>query len=79
MRGKTPIFPIEHLTDFGVSLQISVQFNYGPGVQPISLTSSEPPAGSLVVVSGWRTLFYGDWPLRAELQAVEVDITSRAE
>ena len=79
MRGRNPVFPIESLNDFSVPFQVSVPFTYGPGVQPISLTSTEPAAGSLAVVSGWRKLMHGDWPLREELQAVEVNITSRAE
>jgi hypothetical protein len=79
MRRKNPVFPIEYLNNFSVSFQVSVPFTYGPGVQPISLTSSEPAAGSLAVVSGWGKLMHGDWPLREELQAVELNITFRAE
>jgi hypothetical protein len=41
-RDKTPTFTAEPLNNFSVSFQVSVPFNYGPGVQPISLTSSEP-------------------------------------
>ena len=79
MRGKTSVFPKEHLYDFSVSFQVSIPFTYGPEVQPISLTSTEPVADSLAVVSGWRKLKHGDWPLRNELQAVDVNITSREE
>jgi trypsin len=78
MRGKTPVFPIENLNNFSVSFQVSVPFTYGPGVQPIPLTSSEPAAGSLSVASGWAKLIHGEY-IRTQLQAVEVNITSRAE
>ena len=78
MRGKTPVFPIEHVNDFGVSFQVSVPFTYGPAVQPISITSSEPAAGSLSVTSGWAKFIHGEY-IRTQLQAVEVDIISRAE
>jgi hypothetical protein len=60
MQSKTPIFPVERLNIFSVSFQISVPFTYGTGVQPISLTSTKPAAGSLAVVSGWGTLSSGD-------------------
>jgi len=76
-QGITPIFPVEPLNNISVSFQVSVPFTYGPGVQPISLTSSEPPAGSLAVVSGWGLLSSGG-TLPSQLQAVEVYITSRA-
>ena len=79
MRDKTPIFPVEPLNKFSVSFQVSVPFTYGPGVQPISLTISEPAAGSLAVVSGWGTLNFGDIDLPSELQAVEVYIVPREE
>jgi trypsin len=62
-----------------MSFQVSVPFTYGPGVQPISMTSTEPTAGSLSVVSGWGTLSFGDPNLPSQLQAVDVYITSRAE
>jgi len=42
------------------------------------LTCSDPPAGSLCVVSGWRTTTPGG-SLPSQLQAVEVYITSRAQ
>ena len=77
MRIKTPDFRVELLNNFSVSFQVSVPFNYGPGVQPISLTSTEPAAGSLAVVSGWGILSPGG-SLPSQLQAVEVYITSRA-
>jgi len=79
MREKTSIFPVELLNNLSVSSQVSVPFTYGPGVQPIPLTVSEPPAGSLAVVSGWGTLHYGDTDLPSQLQAVEVYITPRDE
>jgi len=78
MQGKTPIFTVEPLNNFSVSLQVSVPFIYGPGVQPIALTSVEPSAGALAVVSGWGTLTAGGSTLPSQLQAVEVYITSRA-
>ena len=56
MRGKAPVFPEEPLNNYSVPFQVSVPFTYGPAVQPISLTSSEPPAGALSVVSGWGIL-----------------------
>jgi len=77
MRSKTPDFRVELLNNFSVSFQVSVPFTYGPGVQPISLTSTEPAAGSLAVVSGWGILSPGG-SLPSQLQAVEVYITSRA-
>ena len=77
MRGTTPIFPVDPLNNFSVSFQVSVQFDHGPGVQAISLISSKPAAGSIAVVSGWGTLSSGGSTLPSQLQAVEVDITSR--
>jgi trypsin len=78
MQGKTPIFPVELLNNFSVTFQVSVPFTYGPGTQPIPLTSTEPAAGSLAVVSGWGVLSFGDITPSSQLQAVEVDIISRA-
>jgi secreted trypsin-like serine protease len=78
MRCKTPVFPIEHVNDFSLSFQVSVPFTYGPTVQPISMTSTEPAAGSLSVSSGWAKLIHGEY-IRTQLQAVEVFITSRVE
>ena len=77
MRGKTDIPPVQSLNNLRVSFQVSIAFTYGPGVQPISLTTVEPPAGALSVVSGWGTLTPGG-SLPSQLQAVDVDITSRA-
>ena len=77
MQGKTLIFTVEPLNNFSVSFQVSVPFTYGPGVQPIALTSVEPPAGALAVVTGWGTLTAGGSTLPSQLQAVEVNITSR--
>ena len=42
------------------------------------MASSEPAAGSLAVVSGWGIRSYDDLTLPTQLQAVEVDIISRA-
>jgi trypsin len=75
MRGKTPAFTVEQLNNFSVSFQVSPPFTYGPGVQPIPLTSTEPAAGALSVTSGWGTLTPGG-SLPSQLQAVEVFITS---
>jgi trypsin len=76
MRGKNPVCPVESHNNFNVSFQVSVPFTYGTGVQPISLTPTEPLAGSPSVVSGWGTLTPGGgYP--SELQAVGVDIISR--
>jgi len=78
MRGTTPIFPVEPLNNVSVSFQVSVPFNYRIGVQPISLTSSEPAAGSIVVVSGWgENKTWGEYP--SQLQAVNIFINPRAE
>jgi len=76
MQGKTPVFPVEPLSNFSVPFQVSVPFAYGLGVQPIALTSVEPPAGALAVVTGWGRLTPGGL-LPSQLQAVEVNITSR--
>jgi len=78
MRSKTPILPLEPLLYFKVSFQVSPPFTYGPGVQPIPLVSTEPPAGALAVVSGWGTTTPGG-SLPNQLQAVEVFITPRAQ
>jgi len=78
MGGKTLIFPVEPLNNFSFSLQVSVPFTFGTGVQPISIKCTEPPAGVLAVVSGWGTLTPGG-SLPSQLQAVEVFITDRAE
>jgi len=79
MRGKTPNFPVETLNNFRVSFQVSVPFNYGIGVQPISLTFTEPSAGSIAAVSGWGYLADGDETLPLQLQAVNIFIISRPE
>jgi len=79
MRGKTPNFPVEPLNNFSASFQVSVPFTHRLAVQPIPLTNSEPPAGSLAVVSGWGALNFGDTHLPLQLQAVEVYITPREE
>ena len=76
MQGKTPVFPVEPLNNFSVPFQVSVPFAFGLGVQPIALTSVEPPAGALAVVTGWGRLTPGGL-LPSQLQAVEVNITSR--
>jgi len=78
MRDKTAVFPIELLNNCSVSFQVTVPFTYGPAVQPILLTSTDPPAGALSVVSGWRTTTPGG-SLPSQLQAVEVFIISRAQ
>jgi len=59
MRGKTTIFPVEPLSYFSVSFKVSVPFTYGIGIKPIPLTSSEPAAGSIAVLSGWGVLSPG--------------------
>ena len=79
MQSKTSIFPVETLNNINALFQVTVPFIYGLGVQPISLTSTQPAAGSLSVVSGWGTLNYGDSDLPSQLQAVDVFITSAAE
>jgi trypsin len=52
-------------------------FTYGTGFQPIPLASTEPPADTLSIVSGWGTTTPGG-SLPSQLQAVEVLITGRA-
>jgi trypsin len=42
------------------------------------MTSSEPAVGSFSVVSGWGVLYIGDITPSSQLEAVEVDIISRA-
>jgi len=79
MRGKTPVFPVETLNNYSVPFQVSVPLTYGPAVQPISLTSTEPPAGVLSVVSGWGGLSSDSGIYPSQLQAVEVYITSFAQ
>jgi trypsin len=76
MRGKSPIFPLETNNNFSVLFQLFVPFTYGQGVQPIPLTTTEPAAGTLSVVSGWGTTTPGG-ELPPQLQAVEVYITNR--
>ena len=78
MRGKASILPVELLNKFCFSFQVSVPFIYGPKVQPISMTFSEPSAGTRCVVSGWGTLSFGG-SLPSQLQAVKVYIICREE
>jgi len=78
MPCKTPNIPVEPLNNFTVSFQVSVPFKYGIGIQPISLTSTEPAVGSIAVVSSWGYLSSGG-PFSSQLQAVDVFITSRPE
>jgi trypsin len=59
--------------------QVSVPFEYGTGIQPISLASSEPSAGASAVVSGWGTLSSGSSSLPTQLQAVTVNIVSASQ
>ena len=75
MRSKTHIIPADPLTSFKFSFQVWVPFTYGQGIQPIPLSSTEPPAGTPSVVSGWGTTTDGSLP--SQLQAVEVFITDR--
>jgi trypsin len=42
------------------------------------MTSVEPAADSLAVVSGWGTLYFGDLTPSSQLQAVEVNIKTRS-
>ena len=79
MQGTTPIFPVDTPNNFSVPFQLSVPFYYGPGVQPISLTSTEPAVGSIAVVSGWGQFSESDTTLPSQLQAVNVFILSRPE
>jgi len=81
MRGKTPNLPAEPLNNFSVSFQVSVPFKYGIAIQPIPLTSTEPSAGSVAVVSGWGYILNsdGELTLPSQLHAVNVFITSRPE
>jgi len=79
MRCKTPIFPVEPPNNFSVTFQVSVPFTFGPGVEAIPLTSTEPPVDTPATVSGWGTLNFGDTTLATQLHAVEVFITDRTE
>jgi len=81
MRGKTRNFPVETLNNFSVSFQVSVPFKYGIGIQPISLTSTEPACGSIAVISGWGFTLNSDGLLTvsSRLQAVNLFIVSRPE
>jgi len=81
VRGKTPNFPVEPLNNFSVSFQVSVPFKYGIGIQPISLTSTEPAADFIAVLSGWGFALNsdGEATFPSQLQAVNVFITSRPE
>jgi trypsin len=78
MQVDTLVFPADLSHNLSVSLQVSLAFTYGAGVQPITLTNTEPAAGALAVVSGWGTLSSGSSSLPSQLQAVEVDITAHA-
>nr|AFZ78859.1 serine protease [Coptotermes formosanus] len=65
--------------DYDIAVaRVSVPFTYGTEVQPIGLARTEPPAGTLAIVSGWGTLSSGSNSLPSQLQAVEVDIISRS-
>ena len=57
--------------------QVSVPFEFGAGVQPIELATTEPSAGETSVVSGWGTLNHGDIFLPLTLQVVKVPMVSR--
>ena len=80
MRGKTTVFPVEPVNNFSASFKVSLPFTYGPGVQLILLTSTEPPVGALAVVIGCRTPSFGGL-LPSPILAVQVYpyIISRAE
>ncbi|XP_049816193.1 trypsin delta-like isoform X3 [Schistocerca nitens] len=56
-------------------LQVSNAFSFGSNVQAVSLTSSEPSAGTSVTVSGFGALSSGG--LSSNLQAVTVQIIDR--
>ena len=60
-------------------LQVSPAFTFGTGVQPITLTTSEPVLDQNAVVSGWGTLASGSGALPRQLQVVSVPIVSREE
>lgn len=50
---------------------------YSDSIQPVSLASVDPAAGTLAVVTGWGTLREGAFTLPTTLQEVTVDIVSR--
>ena len=60
-------------------LQVSPAFNFRTGVQPITLTNSEPIPGQNAVVTGWGTLASDTYDLPLQLQVVNVPIVSREE
>ncbi|PSN50402.1 hypothetical protein C0J52_08570 [Blattella germanica] len=65
--------------DYDVAvIRVSQPFQYSESVQPISLTSEEPAAGTPVVVTGWGALEYvGSAP--SQLQQVQVNIVDHEE
>ncbi|KAJ4451715.1 hypothetical protein ANN_03185, partial [Periplaneta americana] len=68
-----------HTMDCDIAVvKVSTPFSFGVGVQPISLTSSEPSTGETGVVSGWGSTFPGG-SVPFELQVVSVHIVDHAE
>ncbi|XP_049779322.1 trypsin alpha-3-like [Schistocerca cancellata] len=62
--------------DIGV-LDILAEIPFNDRIQPVSLATSEPAAGTLVTATGWGALWY-DGPVAEHLQAVTTSIVDRA-
>nr|CAD7460453.1 unnamed protein product [Timema tahoe] len=69
----TFLTPFTHLGGKDGEIQVATPFVYSTRVQPISLASSPPPAGSPVVTSGFGTLTQGG-SVPTSLQQVEIYI-----
>ncbi|KAJ9596142.1 hypothetical protein L9F63_027233, partial [Diploptera punctata] len=65
--------------DYDVALlRMSTPFVYSNAVQPISMTTVAPSAGTAVVVTGWGALFAGGYS-PSQLQQVQVNIVDQQE
>ncbi|XP_023727062.1 trypsin beta [Cryptotermes secundus] len=69
-----------YTVDFDIAVgRVSIAFEFGPSVQPITLSTSQPYAGHSSVVTGWGTLSSGSSSLPRQLQVVTLSIVSREE
>ena len=57
---------------------MATPFVYSNAVQPISMTTVSPSAGSAVIVTGWGALFAGGYS-PSQLQQVQVNIVDHEE
>ncbi|KAJ9598923.1 hypothetical protein L9F63_026545 [Diploptera punctata] len=71
-----PIYNIDDDYDIAL-LRMSTPFVYSNAVQPISMTTVAPSAGTAVVVTGWGALLSGHSP--SQLQQVQVNIVDQQE